>query len=271
VGRALASVKQNRPDLRFPFPERFAARLEGRQIVSVERRAKYILIRLDDESIWLVHLGMSGRFVVDGQGGAARSGQAGAGNGWRFDHKHDHLVARLDDGGILIFNDPRRFGFMDLFPASTMAEHPRLAELGPEPLSDGFNPAYLGVALKGKRTPIKAALLDQEVVAGLGNIYVCEALWRASVSPRRMASSIPGRRAARLVENVKSVLRDAIQAGGSSLRDFVQASGELGYFQHSWQVYDREQEPCGFDGCSGRIRRIVQSGRSTFYCAKHQR
>ena len=178
---------------------------------------------------------------------------------------------RLDDGAVLVFNDPRRFGFMDLFPASTMARHPRLAELGPEPLSDGFSPAYLDVALKGKRTPVKAALLDQEIVAGLGNIYVCEALWRAGISPRRMAATIPGRRAQRLVASVRSVLQDAIRAGGSSLRDFVQASGELGYFQHSWQVYDRAGQPCGFDGCAGGIRRIVQSGRSTFYCAKHQR
>ncbi len=272
VGRQLRQIDQRRPDLRFPFPTGFSDRLADRTVVAVDRRAKYILIHLDDGAVWLVHLGMSGRFVVDGTpGAAATSGQRGHNSGWAFASPHDHLVVQLDDGAVLTFNDPRRFGFMDLFPAAAMDRHPRLCDLGPEPLDPAFDAAYLNRALAGRRTPVKAALLDQTVVAGLGNIYVCEALWRAGLSPRRTAATVPGKRAARLVPAIKSVLADAIEAGGSSLRDFVQATGELGYFQHRWQVYDREGAACGLAGCTGTIRRIVQSGRSTFYCTRHQR
>ncbi len=272
VGRVLRQIDQRRADLRFPFPSAFPDRLADRTVVAVDRRAKYILIHLDDGAVWLVHLGMSGRFVVDGRAnGAATSGQRGHNSGWSLGGAHDHLVVQLDDGAVLTFNDPRRFGFMDLFPGSAIDRHPRLAALGPEPLAPAFDAAYLNDALKGRKTPIKAALLDQTLVAGLGNIYVCEALWRAGLSPRRSAATLPGKRAARLVPAIKSVLADAIDAGGSSLRDFVQATGELGYFQHRWQVYDREGAACGKPACDGTIRRIVQSGRSTFYCTRHQR
>lgn len=271
VGRVLRQVDQRRPDLRFPFPDGFRDRLADRRVVAVDRRAKYILIHLDDGTVWLIHLGMSGRFVVDGARGPATSGQAGHNSGWAFEGRHDHVVVQLDDGAVVTFNDPRRFGFMDLFPESELPRHPRLRELGPEPLEPAFDAAYLNRALTGRRTPIKAALLDQGLVAGLGNIYVCEALWRAGLSPRRSAATVPGKRAARLVPAIKSVLGDAIEAGGSSLRDFVDATGELGYFQHRWQVYDREGAACGRPGCDGTVRRIVQSGRSTFYCPGHQR
>jgi len=272
VGRVLRQIDQRRPDLRFPFPSRFGDRLADRRVVAVDRRAKYILIHLDDGAVWLVHLGMSGRFVVNGAAdGTASSAQRGHNSGWAFEGRHDHLVVQLDDGAVLTFNDPRRFGFMDLFDGEALDRHPRLCDLGPEPLDAAFDADYLDRALTGRKTPIKAALLDQTVVAGLGNIYVCEALWRAGLSPRRTAATVPGKRAARLVPAIKSVLGDAIEAGGSSLRDFVHATGELGYFQHRWQVYDREGEACRKTGCAGTIRRIVQSGRSTFYCTGHQR
>ncbi len=273
-GRRLARVEARRPDLRFPLPEGFSARLTGRTVSEVTRRAKYVLVRLDNGETWLSHLGMSGRFTVS-PGGNASSGQAGHNSGWAMVEKHDHVLVETDEGGRVVFNDPRRFGYMDLIPAGGEADNAHLRNLGPEPLSDDFSAVYWSQALSGRRTPIKAALLDQRLVAGIGNIYACEALWRAGVSPRRLASSVPGQRAARLVEAVKSVLSDAIEAGGSSLRDYVHTDGELGYFQHSWAVYGREGEACpvcgeaGDEGC--RIRRIVQSGRSTFYCPSRQR
>jgi len=272
VGRVLRQIDQRRPDLRFPFPSGFRDRLADRRVVAVDRRAKYILIHLDDGAVWLVHLGMSGRFVVNGVAGAASSSaQRGHNSGWAFEGRHDHLVVQLDDGAVLTFNDPRRFGFMDLFPGAALDRHPRLSGLGPEPLDAAFDVDYLNRALAAKKTPIKAALLDQALVAGLGNIYVCEALWHAGLSPRRTAATVPGKRAARLVPAIKSVLAAAIDAGGSSLRDFVHATGELGYFQHRWQVYDREGAACRRPGCAGTVSRIVQSGRSTFYCPGHQR
>ena len=258
----------------FPLPENFAARLTGRTVSEVTRRAKYVLVRLDNGETWLAHLGMSGRFTVS-PGSRARSGQAGHNSGWAMVEKHDHVLVETDDGGRVVFNDPRRFGYMDLIPAGGEAENAHLKALGPEPLSDDFSPAYLSAALAARRTPVKSALLDQRLVAGIGNIYACEALWRAGVSPRRSAHTVPGKRAGRLVEAVKSVLSDAIAAGGSSLRDYVHTDGELGYFQHNWAVYGREGEACpacrqeGDSSC--RIRRIVQSGRSTFYCPSRQR
>lgn len=271
VGRRIARVDQRRPDLRFPFPERFAERLAGRRVMAVDRRAKYLLIRLDDGWTWLVHLGMSGRFTIAPGPVQARSGQAGHNSGWGLIERHDHLLVELEDGGRVRFNDTRRFGFMDLIAPGGEAASPHLAGLGPEPLGLAFDAVWLDSALRGRATPIKAALLDQRVVAGLGNIYVCEALWRAGISPRRLARSVAGRRAGRLAPAIREVLEAAIDAGGSSLRDYVQADGELGYFQHAFDVYDRENAACRRPGCTGAIRRIVQSGRSTFYCPEHQR
>jgi len=254
----LADVVQRRPDLRFPLPERMPERLRGRRVTHVGRRAKFILAELDDGQVLIFHLGMSGRMTIH-DGAPPPAG------------RHDHVEFLTDAGLTVRFNDARRFGMIDLVAGDTLDSYPMLAGLGPEPLGNAFNEDSLSVALAGRRTPIKAALLDQRVVAGLGNIYVSEALWRAGISPRRSAHTIPGARAARLVPAIREVLEAAIVAGGSSLRDYVQASGELGYFQHAWRAYGREGEPCGRDGCKGIIRRIAQSGRSTFYCALHQR
>jgi len=273
-GKRIALAETRRPDLRFPFPANFAERLTGRTVTEVVRRAKYVLIRLDNGETWLAHLGMSGRFTVS-PGARASSGQAGHNSGWALVEKHDHVLVEMADGGRVVFNDARRFGYMDLIPPGGEAESVHLRILGPEPLSDGFTADYFAQTLRGKRSPIKSALLDQRVVAGIGNIYACEALWRAELSPRRSAHTIAGGRAERLVVAVKSVLADAIAAGGSSLRDYVQTDGELGYFQHNWGVYGREGEACSACVAEGRqecgIRRIVQSGRSTFYCPRRQR
>lgn len=260
--RVLTRVEQRRADLRFPFPEHLPERLTGRRVLRVARRAKYILVHLDDGMVLLCHLGMSGRMVLTPLPGLPPA-------------PHDHLILETDAGWRVTFNDARRFGSVDLVSGNALYAVPALAALGPEPLDDAFTPAVLTAALTGRRTPIKAALLDQKVVAGLGNIYVSEALFRAGISPRRLAHTVAGSRAARLVPAIKSVLQEAIAAGGSSLRDYVQADGELGYFQHAWQVYGREGEACA--GCScdpartGGVHRIVQSGRSTFYCPRRQR
>ena len=265
-GHVLTRVIQRRPDLRFPIPAGFAERLQGRRVESLSRRAKYILATMDDETVLIAHLGMSGRMTIH-DGTPPPAGP------------HDHVEFVTDAGCTVRFCDPRRFGLVDLTTATEVDAHRMLRDLGPEPLSDDFTPEHLDRVLAGRRTPIKAALLDQKVVAGLGNIYVCEALFSAAISPRRSAHTIPGARSARLVPAIRSILHDAIGAGGSSLRDYVQASGELGYFQHRWQVYGREGEACGFGTepgganrvCQGTIRRITQSGRSTFYCGSHQR
>ncbi len=261
-GRRLVRVQQNRPDLRFPLPRNFARRLEGRRVLKVKRRAKYLLIELEDGTVLLAHLGMSGRMLV------SRREEA-------LTERHDHVVLETDNGWVVRFNDARRFGMMDLADRSTVADHPLLAGLGPEPLEPDFDGAGLAAALAGRATSIKAALLDQRVVAGLGNIYVSESLHRAGLSPRRRAGTVSGARAERLAAAVKSVLTEAVAAGGSSLRDYVQTSGELGYFQHHWAVYDREGQPCPDCDCdcqrTGGIRRIVQAGRSTFYCPRRQR
>ncbi|MEE8144149.1 MAG: bifunctional DNA-formamidopyrimidine glycosylase/DNA-(apurinic or apyrimidinic site) lyase [Kiloniellales bacterium] len=261
-GRRLVRVVQRRPDLRFPFPENFAARLTGRRVTGLGRRAKYILIGLDGGEVLLCHLGMSGRMVLDRTEDATLD-------------PHDHVVFETDAGERIRFNDVRRFGLMDLVAEQDLQAHKLLRDLGPEPLGNAFNGAALATALKGRRTPIKAALLDQRIVAGLGNIYACEALFHAGLSPRRQAYTVQGGRAQRLAWAVRDVLQRAIEAGGSSLRDYVQADGELGYFQHHWAVYGRETEPC--PGCTceqartGGIRRITQAGRSTFYCPTRQR
>jgi formamidopyrimidine-DNA glycosylase len=261
-GRRLLRVEQRRAGLRFPFPENFAARLEGRRVDRIRRRAKYILMHLDDGQVLLCHLGMSGRMTIGKSAGTPPD-------------KHDHVILTTDEGQELRFNDARRFGIMDLVSEAGLDAHPLLANLGPEPLGNDFNGPELARRLAGKRSPIKAALLDQRVVAGLGNIYVCESLFFAGLSPRRKAYTVQGGRAERLAHAVRDVLGRAIEAGGSSLRDYVQASGELGYFQHSWAVYGREGAPC--PGCTcdsaatGGVRRMVQSNRSTFYCAVRQR
>jgi formamidopyrimidine-DNA glycosylase len=256
-GRRIVQAELRRPDLRRPFPPALAERLRGASIGAFSRRGKYILIELDSDGLLLLHLGMSGRVTAGGAGTP--------------DAPHDHVVLRLDDGTIIRFNDPRRFGLLDYVKRGEETSHPLLAGLGPEPLEPEFDGAYLAAALAGKGTPIKSALLDQRVVAGLGNIYVCEALFRSAVSPRRLAASIGKGRAERLVAGIRSVLTEAIEAGGSSLRDYVQADGELGYFQHRWAVYGHEGDPCPGCDCGGAVRRIVQSGRSTFFCAKRQR
>ena len=257
-GRRLVRVVQRRDDLRFPLPPRFAERLTGRRVETIGRRAKYILFHLDQGEVLLCHLGMSGRMVL-----VDRPEQPLA--------RHDHIVFTTEDGWDVRFNDARRFGAMDLIDAARLDQHWLLKDLGPEPLGNGFNGPFLADKLAGKRTPIKAALLDQKVVAGLGNIYVCEALFGAGLSPRRLAHSVQGRRAERLVAAIRDVLRRAIEAGGSSLRDYVQTDGELGYFQHHWAVYGREGAPCPGCRCelerTGGIRRIVQSNRSTFFCS----
>jgi formamidopyrimidine-DNA glycosylase len=259
-GRRVAALALNRPDLRVPLPKGLRRQIEGHRILRVARRAKYILIHLEGGGVLIVHLGMSGRMVVSAAGAPAAAPE-----------KHDHVVFTLDDGAVIRFNDARRFGLIDYATEAELPLHPLFAGLGPEPLGNAFSGPVLAAALKGKKTPIKAALLDQGVVAGLGNIYVSEALYWAGLSPRRLAATVQGERAERLVTAIREVLTRAIAAGGSSLRDYVQASGELGYFQHEWAVYGRESERCPSCDCGSVIKRIVQSGRSTFYCAKRQR
>jgi len=259
VGRRLARVLARRPDLRAPLPMHFAARLEGRKVERIDRRAKYILVRLEGGVVLLAHLGMSGRMVI----------ADGAPPG-----PHDHVIFVTDDGTEIRFSDHRRFGLMALTTEAAWRKHPLLKDLGPEPLGNGFNAAALSDRLRGKATPIKAALLDQKVVAGLGNIYVCESLYRADVSPRRLAGSCAGVRAERLVSAIRAVLEEAIAAGGSSFSDHVQPTGELGYFQQSWAVYGREGEACPRCAAAGiecRVKRIQQSGRSSFFCSRLQR
>lgn len=257
-GRALAEVEARRPDLRWPLPDGFAARLAGRRVVALRRRAKYILIDLDDGMSWMIHLGMSGRMLIsDGAKPVLAA--------------HDHVVFGTDDGTWVRFNDARRFGMMDLWPTDGIERHRLLKGIGPEPLGNAFSGPALESALAGKHTPIKAALLDQKVVAGVGNIYACEALHRSGISPRRMALNVHGARAERLAAAVKTVLTEAIAAGGSSLRDHRQVSGELGYFQHTFRVYDRAGESCRTPDCTGTVARLVQAGRSTFYCPRCQR
>ncbi|WP_323768699.1 bifunctional DNA-formamidopyrimidine glycosylase/DNA-(apurinic or apyrimidinic site) lyase [Marinovum sp.] len=264
-GAVMAQVSVNRPDLRWPFPERMAERLAGQRVQRLRRRSKYILADLSSGETLLIHLGMSGRILISGD----PLGQ------FVHDHpapeKHDHVVFDMAGGARVTFNDPRRFGAMDLMATDRAEEHPLLAKLGPEPLGNAFSESYLTAALASRNTPVKSALLDQKIVAGLGNIYVCEALFRTGISPRRKARALSSARAATLVPAIRDVLTRAIAAGGSSLKDFRQADGELGYFQHSFDVYGREGQPCRREGCTGTVARIVQSGRSSFYCPACQR
>jgi len=260
-GRRIQRAVLHRADLRWPFPEGLVQRITGARIEGFRRRAKYILMRLDGGDSLLLHLGMSGRMVV----GPAHPNAPVL---------HEHMVLETDDGWRVGFVDPRRFGSVDLVSTAAEDGHRLLRDLGPEPLGEAFSAAHLSSRLVGRHTPLKSALLDQKIVAGLGNIYVCEALFRARLSPRRDAHTVAGARAARLVPAIKATLTEAIAAGGSSLRDYVQPSGELGYFQHAWKVYGREGEACercpGPPVCEG-IGRIVQSGRSSFFCGRTQR
>ena len=268
-GRLIVKAIQNRPDLRWPLPERFVERLTGQRVERIGRRGKYLLLELSGGETLIVHLGMSGRFLIH-SGGEAREGATfhqavGAQSG-----KHDHVVLEIEGGGRAVFNDARRFGAMDLWPTNSIETHKLLAGMGPEPLSNTFSSAHLAEAFAGRKTSLKAALLDQRRVAGLGNIYVCEALHGAKLSPIRAAGTLSLKECTALVKVIRDVLETAIEAGGSSLRDFHGASGELGYFQHAFNVYDREGENCPRRGCSGTIHRLVQSSRSTYYCATCQ-
>ena len=264
TGQRIEQVELRRPDLRFPFPKGFEAMLRDRLVESVDRRAKYLLIRLENDTTWMCHLGMTGRWTL-----------LGADSIQSDDGPHDWVVVHLDNGGRAVFSDHRRFGFMDLFETAEQDENRFLAKLGPEPTPDHLTPMDLAENLRGRRTPMKAALLNQRTVAGLGNIYVCEILFRAGVSPRRTAASVAGKsgvteRVERITAATHDVIVEAIDAGGSSSSDFVSVVGALGYFTRSHQVYGREGEPCLSEGCDATIRRIVQSGRSTFYCPKCQ-
>jgi formamidopyrimidine-DNA glycosylase len=274
-GARFAKVEVRRGDLRWPLPKDFAARLEGKTVTGMGRRAKYLLTDLSSGDVLLMHLGMSGSFhVFAGRGDKALG---------RYHHErarhvaHDHVVFHMSSGAIVTFNDPRRFGSMKIVPRAAIDAEPLLNGLGPEPLGNAFDAAMLARACSGKRTSLKAALLDQRIVAGLGNIYVCEALHRARLSPKRSAATIatrsgaPNERAERLVVGIKAVLADAIKDGGSSLRDHKRTDGGLGMFQHHFRVYDREGEPCRTPGCRGTVKRIVQNGRSTFFCPACQR
>jgi formamidopyrimidine-DNA glycosylase len=270
VGARIVAVEQRRPDLRFPFPARFAARLTGRDITSLGRRAKYLLADLSSGEVLVMHLGMTGRFLVAEDARTRVPGEfhreAGA------EQTHDHLVLRLSNGATVTYNDARRFGFMDLVPRAEIETCRHFAHMGVEPLGNELSGETIARLFQARRTPLKAALLDQRLIAGLGNIYVSEALFRARLHPEAPAGSLatatgkPRRKAHVLAQVIRDVLTEAVEAGGSTLRDYAQTDGSLGYFQHRFRVYDREHDPCVSPSCRGTIRRLVQSGRSTFYC-----
>jgi formamidopyrimidine-DNA glycosylase len=279
LGHRIVKVKLKRQDLRFPLPQDFASRVEGRTVQAVDRRAKYIIATLSGGESLLMHLGMSGRFTIfriDGK--ASNLGEfhleEAAGAGGRG--IHDHVVFMLDDGTSIVYTDPRRFGVMDLVPAAELGSHRLMKHLGVEPLGTGLTTRYLARAFAGRAAPLKAALLDQKLVAGLGNIYVCEALFRSGLSPTRRAGTLVknrknDRRLGILVREIRRVLNRAIDAGGSTLRDYAGADGTVGSYQHRFSVYDRLGKPCLRRGCTGTIRRLIQAGRSTFYCPVCQR
>jgi formamidopyrimidine-DNA glycosylase len=272
-GARIDKVELRRADIRFPFPPSFAKRLTGQRILDLKRRAKYLLFELDGGETLIAHLGMSGSFRIE---------KTVTSTPGKFHHerskdpKHDHVVLTLDNGWIVTYNDPRRFGFMDLGPTETLEQHPRVRGLGAEPLAPEFDAHRLAKLFAGSRAPLKSALLDQKRIAGLGNIYVSEALFRARLSPRKPASILanargaPTKAATAVAKAIRDVLEEAVEAGGSTLRDHRQANGELGYFQHVFKVYDREGLPCARNSCRGIVARITQSGRSTFYCSKCQ-
>jgi formamidopyrimidine-DNA glycosylase len=265
-GKVFTRVEQHRPDLRFPLPKGFPALLQGRRVERLERRGKYLLAHLSGGQVLLMHLGMTGCFTVHAAVNASATPAT-----------HDHIVFHMQGGGTVTYNDPRRFGYMLLIPNKDLGEHPLLHHLGVEPLGAELTPQYLARHARGKKVALKPFLADQRIVAGLGNIYACEALYRARLSPKRGAASIasksgqPNERTLALVPAIREVLEDAIAAGGSSMRDYRNANGELGAFQHKFCVYGREGKPCLRKGCVGTVRRIVQSGRSTFYCPRCQR
>jgi formamidopyrimidine-DNA glycosylase len=259
-GAVIVRADVRRPDLRWPFPGQMAERLIGQRVEQMRRRSKYILCDLGSGETLLIHLGMSGRMTI-----------SPAGSPHPEPAKHDHVVLDMDNGARISFNDARRFGAMDLARTAEMANHKLLARIGPEPLGNEFDETYLVAALKGRKSPIKSVLLDQRTVAGLGNIYVCEVLYRSGISPLRKAAELSEKQAASLVPMIRTVLGEAIESGGSSLKDYRQADGELGYFQHSFSVYGREGEPCNTFDCNAKIKRVTQSGRSSFYCASCQR
>lgn len=295
AGRRIVRLEQRRGDLRFPLPDRFAERLAGRRIERLGRRAKYLMATLDAGEVLAMHLGMTGRFTVaagpagagrtepervsadrtDIAGGALQLGEFVYAHG--HDATHDHIVFHMEGGATVTYNDARRFGYMTLVPEADLELHPHFRDLGVEPLGNTLSPDYLAGLAMGRRTDLKAFLMDQRIVAGLGNIYVCEALFRAGASPNRRAGSLadrrgrPTERAERLVPAIRDVLTAAIEAGGSTLRDYRHADGSLGYFQHTFAVYGREGEPCARSGCNGKVRRTVQAGRSTFWCGSCQR
>ena len=256
-GKKLTNIEARCDSLRWPIPNNFADRLKGRRVINIARRAKYILWYLDDETVMILHLGMSGRVSIT----AKRPSKI---------EKHDHLIFTTEEGTVIRFNDARRFGMVDLSVSDSVLQHRLLKQLGPEPLSNDFTELSFRQILSSKKTSIKNALLDQRVVAGLGNIYVCEALFRSNISPRRLALNVKGKRLRNLSFNIREVLNEAILAGGSSLRDHAQTNGDIGYFQHNFMVYGREGQACKKNGCDNKVSRIIQSGRSTFYCAKCQ-
>lgn len=256
TGQRIARADIRREGLRWPFPKNMADRLVGQSVERLRRRAKYILADMNGGESLIIHLGMSGRMLISD--GAELI-------------KHDHVVLDMENGARITFNDPRRFGMMDLCATDQLDQHRMFVGMGPEPLGNSFDADYLATRLKGRKMPIKSALLDQKMVVGLGNIYVCEALWRSGIAPTLQAGKIPIPKLQELVPTIRNVLSEAIESGGSSLKDYRQADGELGYFQHSFAVYGREGEPCKKEGCGGTITRIVQSGRSTFYCLKCQK
>ena len=256
-GKKLINIEARCDSLRWPIPCNFADRLRGRRVINIARRAKYILWYLDDETVMILHLGMSGRVSIT----AKRPSKI---------EKHDHLIFTTEEGAVIRFNDARRFGMVDLSTSGSVFQHKLLRQIGPEPLSNDFNELSLKEMLRGKKTTIKNALLDQRVVAGLGNIYVCESLFRSNISPKRLALNVKGKRLKTLLLNIREVLNEAILAGGSSLRDHAQTNGDIGYFQHNFMVYGREGQACKKNGCGNKVNRIIQSGRSTFYCTKCQ-
>ena len=269
VGRRLVRVAARRPDLRFPLPEGFVQRLTGARVIDLDRRGKYILAPLDRDETLVMHLGMTGRFVVEADGTVEAPGEFALAA--PADPKHAHVVFETDAGSALTYHDARRFGFMDLIDTAGLDGHPRFAGMGPEPLGDTFDAAYLARAFAGRRQGAKTLLLDQRVVAGLGNIYVSEALHRARVSPLRPAGDIGARARAALVRSIRAVLEEAIAAGGSTLRDYASVDGGMGYFQHDFRVYGREGQACPTARCGGVVTRLVQAGRSTFHCPVCQR
>src|ERR1700760_2356531 len=274
-GARIVKLEARRKDLRFPFQKDFVARLGGQTVTGLGRRAKYLMADLESGDVLLMHLGMSGSFRVLKADDEQTPGHFH--HPRSEDRAHDHVVFHMSSGSAVVFNDPRRFGYMKIIARKALEDEPLLKGLGPEPLGNEFDAAMLARACADKKTSLKAALLDQRVVAGLGNIYVCEALFRSHLSPKRSASTLadkkqqPTEHAKHLVTAIHAVLNQAIKAGGSSLRDHRQTSGELGYFQHSFQVYDREGETCQTKGCGGLVRRFVQNGRSTFWCPKCQK